>query len=787
MLSVRARTHLAAIHEVPEARLVRDLIYTFQGIDGTYIKFDAHADAYRVAADAGVTHSNRELCCRIAELGWLYRRVCAFINAAMERSGAVGLVEQSFCAALQVELTDYYRLIATLETQIVATLSEMAGTASSNAEGAAASSSSSSSSSASSSASTLTLKRLLIWVQEPVQKMRLMAVLADSAAGLRGGALASAIDSHLKHGDASVAAFVFRVMRQLCAPFFQLARRWLFAGVLDDPFAEFFVAADAAVPPERFWQDKYSLRREMVPAFIDEHVARKILLIGKSINFLRTCCHDSDWAPPLALARSAGLAYGEGAALEATVDEIAEVINQRVMDVLMHRYRLREHCAGLKKYILLSAGDFIQHLMDIVSPELEKRADKIFAHHMLGLVQQAVRASNAQFDAEDTLGRLSVRLLAKSHGELGWDVFALDYRVDLPISVVLHADALKHGYDRMFHFLWRLKRVDHVLGRAWQAHLSDRMHALNAEPKYRDVCRASNMLRFEMVHFVQSLLSYVMFEVLESSWDDLCRAFDSANGLDEIIAAHDAYLRQILERALIGGAGDTERTYRLLSQLLELVIKFAYHQDRIHETIAADLERRKKTEDAAYARTKANQWGITGQPSHSAHAQSRAGASLGGSEADIAWSRTELAALERTRDAFAALLDELLVSLDELNRRHVADVGYLVFRLVGTNQFYERRRQLAEVQAAASGTKAMRARAAELISAQVAALDSSMTMTMGVAAGAPGVGGANVAAMAGMAGMAGAGSAANRGSGGGAVSIASLAAAANASAPNQRR
>ena len=60
------------------------------------------------------------------------------------------------------------------------------------------------------------------------------------------------------------------------------------------------------------------------------------------------------------------------------------------------------------------------------------------------------------------------------------------------------------------------------------------------------------MLRFEMVHFVQSLLSYIMFEVLESSWVDLCRGFEAANGLDDIIAAHDAYLKQILDRALIG-------------------------------------------------------------------------------------------------------------------------------------------------------------------------------------------------------------------------------------------
>lgn len=186
----------------------------------------------------------------------------------------------------------------------------------------------------------------------------------------------------------------------------------------------------------------------------------------------------------------------------------------------MNRYHLLKHCFGIKKYIMLSAGDFIQHLMDIISPELEKHADRIFAHNMMGFIQHAARASNAQYDDEDTLSRLSAHVLTarsvilyfvfnvefqravritliklrfvcditqKSHGETGWDVFSLDYRVDLPISVVLHNDAMRKGYYRMFHFLWRLKRVDHLLGRAWQAHLSDHMHKLDRVSKFKGV------------------------------------------------------------------------------------------------------------------------------------------------------------------------------------------------------------------------------------------------------------------------------------------------------------
>lgn len=52
--------------------------------------------------------------------------------------------------------------------------------------------------------------------------------------------------------------------------------------------------------------------------------------------------------------------------------------------------------------------------------------------------------------------------------------------------------------------------------------------------------------------FARMLISnYMMFEVLETSWGTLQEQLDSAHTLDDIINAHDAYLSNILERALL--------------------------------------------------------------------------------------------------------------------------------------------------------------------------------------------------------------------------------------------
>ena len=68
--------------------------------------------------------------------------------------------------------------------------------------------------------------------------------------------------------------------------------------------------------------------------------------------------------------------------------------------------------------------------------DLAKPASNLYLHNLTGILETAIRATNAQFDAADILRRLDVRLLDVSPGDTGWDVFSLEYRVDGPIRTV---------------------------------------------------------------------------------------------------------------------------------------------------------------------------------------------------------------------------------------------------------------------------------------------------------------------------------------------------------------
>lgn len=568
--------------EVSEAALVRDVLYACQGIDGRYVRFDKGSDAYDLPDGVRVPRSTRTLVRKLCELGWLFRKVRGFISDNISRSPSdaateVGTVAQAFCSALQEELSDYYKLLAVLESY---SLNPIPTPGSDSGV----------------SGNYLSLRRLAVWLAEPAVRMRLMAVLVDGCRGLRGGAMAGAIHGHAQHGDPTFQDFMGRLLRRVCSPLFEMVRSWVLEGELEDVFAEFFIVGQP-VKAESLWQEGYLLQSDMLPAFISPVLAQRILRTGKSINFLKVCCDDNGWADAATEAAvcvgtttsRGGLGYGQIDALEALVVEAAKRIDRHLMDVIHKRYRFKDHCLAIKRYLLLGQGDFVQYLMDVVGPELSEPANRISSFHLAGLLETAIRASNAQYDDRDILDRIKVKMMDHGDGDRGWDVFSLEYDARVPLDTVFTASVMKR-YLKIFNFLWKLKRVDHSLTGIWK---TMKPNCIVSSPFYKEgtnirsqfvsVLRKCQVLFNEMNHFVTNFQYYIMFEVLEVSWARFSEEMDSAKDLDDLLLAHDKYLTSIVEKSLLG-----ERSHGILRNLFalfDIILQFRSHADRWFERI----------------------------------------------------------------------------------------------------------------------------------------------------------------------------------------------------------
>lgn len=99
---------------------------------------------------------------RLAEVGSLYNRVEKFVRQR-ESSSDVGMIEQSLCHYLQAQLTEYYRLIAILETQLFQDNNPATSVDKSRNN------------------MSLSLRRLDVWINEWRMRMKMMSVCVEGA------------------------------------------------------------------------------------------------------------------------------------------------------------------------------------------------------------------------------------------------------------------------------------------------------------------------------------------------------------------------------------------------------------------------------------------------------------------------------------------------------------------------------------------------------------------------------------------------------------------------------
>ncbi|KAM4537969.1 gamma-tubulin complex component 3 isoform 1-T1 [Fundulus diaphanus] len=593
--AVRPRRDGDATGEVSEAALVRDILYVFQGIDGKFVKMNAQDNGYKIDNKVVLCKSLRDISSRLAELGWLHNKVRKYTDArTLDR--AFGLVGQSFCASLHQELKEYYRLLSVLHSQLQVEDEQGVSMCTENS---------------------LTLRRLLVWMYDPKVRLKTLAALVDFCQGRKGGELASAVHSYGKTGDPQMRALVQHILSLVSNPILNFLYRWIYDGELEDTYHEFFVASDPNVKTDRLWHDKYSLRKSMIPSFITMDQARKVLLIGKSINFLHQVCHDrtppgkiTPASKPADTPKDAAelLSDLEGAFQE-KIDAAYFDTSKYLLDVLNRNYLLLEHLKAMRRYLLLGQGDFIRHLMDLLKPELARPATTLYQHNLTGILETAVRATNAQFDNAEILKRLDVRLLEVSPGDTGWDVFSLDYHVDGPIATVFTRECMGH-YLRVFNFLWRAKRMEYTLTDIWKGQMCN-AKLLKTMPELSGVLHQCHILASEMVHFIHQMQYYITFEVLECLWDELWSKVQQAQDLDHIIAAHDVFLDTIISRCLLDN--NSRSLLNQLRAIFDQIIEFQNAQDSLYRSALEELTLRLQFEEKKQQREEEGEWGVTAE------------------------------------------------------------------------------------------------------------------------------------------------------------------------------
>ena len=311
-------------------------------------------------------------------------------------------------------------------------------------------------------------------------------------------------------------------------------------GILTDSSqsqGEFFIVEDASVSDANLWHGRYNLKEDQIPhvpgigsrgGLLGEQLAKEILIVGKGLNFIRKCLHDSDWdfdlrdilprklldeidadamGAPASMSTSnsarvkveLGFHYdadddssldicgrgGEVSAqtsIERTVAIAASQVHKHILSSLIEQHHLLEHLHGMKEILFLGQGDFICALMDGLHAEFDAREsiNEIYMISMINIVHDALRSTNAKFLPKYVTDRVQVRLLSadasrnkfwkgesKDLEREGWDIFTLDYAVDTPLTAIVHPKAMEK-YHLMFDMLFMLKKLEWMMNNTWR-------------------------------------------------------------------------------------------------------------------------------------------------------------------------------------------------------------------------------------------------------------------------------------------------------------------------------
>ncbi|KAF3760527.1 hypothetical protein M406DRAFT_63748 [Cryphonectria parasitica EP155] len=535
----------------------------------------------------------------LAEPSLLYKSLTDWV-----KTPAGGLLGQSLRAAVNEELRAYLSLIATLEGQIRRALSSLDESAPRNGIGKAG----------------VTLKRMVVWTREATMGLRLLSLIAEESKSKKGGQLITLIHGFsTSHGDPIVAAFAERLLGSVTRPFYDILRHWIYDGELQDPYREFFVKEQDPNDEERqdlkargmssVWNDKYEVDKGMIPSITTDDFAQKVFLIGKSLNFIRHSCGDAPWVDDYSKSSSKELRYGDTATLEAWIDEAYKTTMKRLMDLMTAKFHLFHHLKALKSYLLLGQGDFIALLMESLAANLDRPAGAQYRHTLTAQLEHAIRGSNAQYESPEVLRRLDARMLQLSHGDIGWDCFTLEYKVDAPTDVVVTEWGNKQ-YLKVFNFLWKIKRVEFALSSTWRRCMTGARGVLQTnDGAMLETWKATRGVLAEMIHFVGQLQYYILFEVIESSWDELQKGIAKDDcTLDDLIKAHSKFLNSITRKGLLGAkrksyhepsaAGGEDRNGYLvqLKDILDNMLSYRDSVDGLYSWSVSEFTRRQEAD-----------------------------------------------------------------------------------------------------------------------------------------------------------------------------------------------
>lgn len=538
---------------VQELLVIEDLLSAIVGIEGKYVfarrGWHKEGNSFSYQLDPTLDASLSDLAKRILPLCENYVVVSQFAEARSHFKH--GLVNHAFAAALRAILQDYHAMTAQLEHQY--------------------------------RLGRLSLQGLWFFCQPMVAAMQVLSTAVQRAIvqHASGATMLNLLQKQAiaMAGDNSARSLLQKLIHAASTPYFRILERWVYEGVIDDPYGEFLINENKSLQKESlsqdyyatYWQQRYSLRQE-IPGFITSY-AKTILTTGKYLNAMRECGHIVQVPSGENGPSSSG--HAQQQVLE-RINVAHDFASAELLNLIKNKFDLIGRLRSIKHYFFVDQGDFLVHFMDTAKDELTRKPSAMSVEKLQSLLELALRTSVAASDPyhEDlTCSIEELSLMTQLHNIVrngtvtsqhtgptesanapglasgsttGLETFTLEYKVKWPLSLVVSRKALTK-YQLIFRHIFHCKHVERQLCATWQKHQST-VRTVNT---LGTAISRSYVVCQRMLHFLQTFQHYMTFEVLEPNWHIMHGQLLNAKSIDEVMQHHDAFLEKCLRQCTL--------------------------------------------------------------------------------------------------------------------------------------------------------------------------------------------------------------------------------------------
>ncbi|KAG0695851.1 Spc98 family-domain-containing protein [Suillus ampliporus] len=549
---------------------------------------------------------------RILPLGIYYTAISSFVESRSHLD--FGLVNHALCAAIRdlLKVWDYQTLLSQLEHAFntspqfslqklwfyvhptVHTLSliyqlilELATTD----DGDASSSSSSSSES------------------DPEQATR------NEALGLGGAKLKAVLPdmktstsdalTHVKGGEVPAVIYKRHVRRphrckgirhtsnRFRGPYVEMLRVWTTTGRLEDPYEELCVKESKFISEDilevdytdKYWERLYTMsfrRHTGVPPPhtpggrllggvcilpLPEGWKHKILLAGKYLNMIRGYKIEAQAHQKDLTKESLSM---EDDKLYKFIEDAYTHANRTLLRLLLQDQQLIPRLRSLKQLNKPTKGVSIVKLQSLLDFALTRenaafRKDVRVSVASSGLyewllkvisVRGVIGGEEGEGMPDEEAKKDHDREKEKDVGKpmLAIDALTLDYNVKFPLSLVISRKTVLR-YQLLFRFLLHLKHVEQSLVSMWiEQKTTPWRRLVPNHPKFEQWQLRVASLRARMLAFVQKILAFTTFEVLEPNWRALEAKLAKVTTVDQLLRDHVDFLDTCLKECMLTSA-----------------------------------------------------------------------------------------------------------------------------------------------------------------------------------------------------------------------------------------